>query len=247
MEIDLKNKVIVITGGTKGLGKAIVTQLANSGAKLVINYKSDVANAERFLKEICRVNQNCILVKADVTQEKQVRELYKKALERFEKVDILINNAGSCDDSYIQFMKYDQWDRVIKNNLYTVFLCSRIFSKALIKSGNGKIINIASIKGQVGSEGQCNYSASKAGVIGVTKALAKELGPHNICVNAVCPGFVVTDLNRGNSNKVSYAMQMSVVTQEFAVQDLVNFITFFCSDLIKGVSGRVFNLDSRIM
>lgn len=174
MEIDLKNKVIVITGGTKGLGKAIVTQLANSGAKLVINYKSDVANAERFLKEICRVNQNCILVKADVTQEKQVRELYKKALERFEKVDILINNAGSCDDSYIQFMKYDQWDRVIKNNLYTVFLCSRIFSKALIKSGNGKIINIASIKGQVGSEGQCNYSASKAGVIGVTKALAKE-------------------------------------------------------------------------
>lgn len=126
-------------------------------------------------------------------------------------------------------------------------MCSRIFSKALIKSGNGKIINIASIKGQVGSEGQCNYSASKAGVIGVTKALAKELGPHNICVNAVCPGFVVTDLNRGNSNKVSYAMQMSVVTTEFAVQDLVNFITFFCSDLIKGVSGRVFNLDSRIM
>lgn len=202
MEIDLKNKVIVITGGTKGLGKAIVTQLANSGAKLVINYKSDVANAERFLKEICRVNQNCILVKADVTQEKQVRELYKKALERFEKVDILINNAGSCDDSYIQFMKYDQWDRVIKNNLYTVFLCSRIFSKALIKSGNGKIINIASIKGQVGSEGQCNYSASKAGVIGVTKALAKELGPHNICVNAVCPGFVVTDLNRGNKERI---------------------------------------------
>ena len=168
MEIDLKNKVIVITGGTKGLGKAIVTQLANSGAKLVINYKSDVANAERFLKEICRMNQNCILVKADVTQEKQVRELYKKALERFEKVDILINNAGSCDDSYIQFMKYDQWDSVLKNNLYTVFLCSRIFSKALIKSGNGKIINIASIKGQVGSEGQCNYSASKAGVIGIT-------------------------------------------------------------------------------
>lgn len=121
--------MIVITGGTKGLGKAIVTQLANSGAKLVINYKSDVANSERFLKEICRMNQNCILVKADVTQEKQVRELYKKALERFEKVDILINNAGSCDDSYIQFMKYDQWDSVLKITCIQYFCVLEYFQK----------------------------------------------------------------------------------------------------------------------
>ncbi len=131
--------------------------------------------------------------------------------------------------------------------LYGVFLCSRIFSKCLIKNGGGKIINIASLKGQLGSEGQCNYSAAKAGVIGLTKALAKEFGPYNISVNAVCPGFAVTDLNKDNENKVMYAMEMSTMTTEYTKSDLSNFIAFLCSDAIKGVSGRIFNLDSRIM
>lgn len=168
-------------------------------------------------------------------------------IKEYGKIDVLINNAGLCSDNFIQFMSYDQWDRVIKNSLYGVFLCSRIFSKCLIKNGGGKIINIASLKGQLGSEGQCNYSAAKAGVIGLTKALAKEFGPYNISVNAVCPGFAVTDLNKDNENKVMYAMEMSTMTTEYTKSDLSNFIAFLCSDAIKGVSGRIFNLDSRIM
>lgn len=247
MEFNLEDKVVVITGATKGLGKVIAKKLAFNGAKVVVDYKSDDFAAEETISEIAEFNKKCILIKADVTNEHQVKKFYREVTNECGKVDVLINNAGSCDDNYIQFMSYSQWDNVIKNNLYSAFLCSRIFSKSLIKNGGGKILNIASLKGQLGSEGQCNYSASKAGMIGLTKALAKEFGPYNISVNAICPGFAVTDLNRENKDKAAFAIEMSTMTTQYAVEDLVNFITFFSSDLIKGVSGRVFNLDSRIM
>lgn len=218
-----------------------------NNASIIINYKSSVGEASKLYSEIKQFNSKCITYLADVTDEKQVKKMYMDVIKEYGKIDVLINNAGLCSDNFIQFMSYDQWDRVIKNSLYGVFLCSRIFSKCLIKNGGGKIINIASLKGQLGSEGQCNYSAAKAGVIGLTKALAKEFGPYNISVNAVCPGFAVTDLNKDNENKVMYAMEMSTMTTEYTKSDLSNFIAFLCSDAIKGVSGRIFNLDSRIM
>lgn len=247
MKCDLKDKVILVTGSSRGLGKLLVKGLVASRANLIINYRSNEQAALELLEEISCYNSDCIAIQANVCEEGQVKKMYKEIMNHYGRLDVLINNAGICDDDYIQFMSYTQWDRVIKNNLYSSFLCCRHFSKALIKNGGGKIINIASLKGQVGSEGQCNYSASKAGMIGLTKALARELGPHNISVNAVCPGFAVTDLNRDNKNKVSFAFKMSTMSMEFASEDLVNFITFFCSDCIRGVSGRVFNLDSRIL
>ena len=231
----------------QGLGRDIAKKLALNNASIIINYKSSVGEASKLYSEIKQFNSKCITYLADVTDEKQVKKMYMDVIKEYGKIDVLINNAGLCSDNFIQFMSYDQWDRVIKNSLYGVFLCSRIFSKCLIKNGGGKIINIASLKGQLGSEGQCNYSAAKAGVIGLTKALAKEFGPYNISVNAVCPGFAVTDLNKDNENKVMYAMEMSTMTTEYTKSDLSNFIAFLCSDAIKGVSGRIFNLDSRIM
>lgn len=247
MNIDLTQKVIVVTGSSRGLGSVMVRYLAANGAQTIVNYKNNHEAAEMLLSEISKDNGNCCIIQADVTKENEVKELYRSVIKRYGRVDILINNAGACDDDYIQFMSMEQWDHVLKSNLYSTFFCSRLFSKSMIKNGGGKIINIASLKGQIGSEGQCNYSASKAGVIGLTKALAREFGRYNISVNAVCPGFVVTDLNRDNKNKVKYAFDMSAMSCEHVLSDLVNFIVYFCSDYVQGISGREFNLDSRIL
>lgn len=247
MNIDLSDKVIVVTGSSRGLGSVMVRYLSLNGAKVIINYKKNREDAEKLFGEISEYNDKCCMIQADVTDEESVKQFYDTVIKKYGKVDVLINNAGACSDSYIQFMKYNQWDSVIKTNLYSTFLCSRVFSKSMIKNGGGKIINIASLKGQIGSEGQCNYSASKAGVIGLTKALAREFGGYNISVNAICPGFIVTDLNKGNKNKVEYATEMSAMSTEHALTDLANFVAYFCSDYVKGISGREFNLDSRIL
>mgnify|MGYP000798619936 FL=1 len=196
MNIDLSEKVVVVTGSSRGLGSVMVRYLAANSAQTIINYKSNQKAAEELLSEISETNDKCSIVQADVTKEDEVKVLYHTVIEQYGRVDILINNVGVCDDNYIQFMSLEQWNHVLESNLYSTFLCSRLFSKAMIKNGRGKIINIASLKGQIGSEGQCNYSASKAGVIGLTKALAREFGGYNISVNVVCPGFVMTDLNR---------------------------------------------------
>ena len=173
MNIDLSEKVVVVTGSSRGLGSVMVRYLAANSAQTIINYKSNQKAAEELLSEISETNDKCSIVQADVTKEDEVKVLYHTVIEQYGRVDILINNVGVCDDNYIQFMSLEQWNHVLESNLYSTFLCSRLFSKAMIKNGRGKIINIASLKGQIGSEGQCNYSASKAGVIGLTKALAR--------------------------------------------------------------------------
>lgn len=227
MNIDLSEKVVVVTGSSRGLGSVMVRYLAANSAQTIINYKSNQKAAEELLSEISETNDKCSIVQADVTKEDEVKVLYHTVIEQYGRVDILINNVGVCDDNYIQFMSLEQWNHVLESNLYSTFLCSRLFSKAMIKNGRGKIINIASLKGQIGSEGQCNYSASKAGVIGLTKALAREFGGYNISVNVVCPGFVMTDLNRDNKNKAEYALKMSAMNLEYSLSDLGNFIVYF--------------------
>lgn len=246
MNIDVFDKVIVITGSSRGIGRALAIKFAQEGASVVINYVSNYEEARELFDYINTFNNRCIMFRADVSDENDVRKLYDETIKNFGTVDILINNAGICNDNYIQFMTYDQWNSVIGTNLSSVFLCSRIFSKAMIKKRKGKIINIASVKGRLGSEGQCNYSASKAGMIGFTKSLAKEVGGFNISVNAVCPGFIVTDLNRTNENKKRIAKEMSALSTNGGLNDLVNFVLFLSSDNLSGVSGQVFQLDSRI-
>ena len=182
----------------------------------------------------------------DVTKEKDVSKLYHRVIDEFGKVDVLINNAGKCKDNYVQFMSLEQWNEVLTTNLTSMYLCSRVFSKNMIANGGGKIINISSLKGQLGSEGQCNYAASKAGVIGLTKSLAKEMGMYGVSVNAICPGFIVTDLNRLNSNKAEIAKKMSILREQSSLQDFLTFVIMLSSDLLQGISGQVFNLDSRI-
>ncbi|WP_042199091.1 3-oxoacyl-ACP reductase family protein [Paenibacillus camerounensis] len=246
MIIDLVNKTVVITGSSRGIGREAAYRFAREGANVIINYKSSYEQAESLLQEIKKINKNCIAVKADVTKVKEVEHLYQETIKTFGRVDVLLNNAGLCSDNRINMMSEDQWKDIMDVNLNSVFLCSKIFSKDMIKNESGKIINIASMKGQIGCEGQTNYSASKAGVIGFTKALAKELGHFKISVNAVCPGFIVTDLNRHNEEKQTAANSLSVIKQDNALDDLMNFLVFLLSDHCKGVSGRIFNIDSRI-
>ena len=245
MTIDLTDKVIVVTGSSRGIGSKLIKAFSEENAKIVINYNSSETEAEFLYNEIIQHNPNCIKIKADVTSIDDIKKLYNETILNFGKIDVLINNAGICDDNLIQELTDAQWRRVIDVNLMGVYLCCKTFSQLIIKQSFGKIINIASLKGQEGCEGQTNYSASKAGVIGFTLALAKELGKYNISVNAICPGFIVTDLNRHNNIKKMLAEKRSLMSIEHNLNDLINFILYMSSDKMHSVSGQVFNVDSR--
>jgi len=246
VNIDVRQKTVVVTGSSRGIGRELIRKFAIEGANVVINYHKSQREAEDLLYDIKKINSNCIAVKADVTDISQVKKLYDATIQAFGNIDVLINNAGTCDDNMISFMSEHQWNNIITTNLNSVFICSKIFSKEMIKKQSGKIINITSSKGQHGSAGQTNYCASKAGIIGFTKALAKEVGPFNISVNAICPGFIPTDLNRHDEDKHRIARGKSVLDISSALEDMVNFTLYMSSDYFSGISGQVFKLDSRI-
>lgn len=247
LEWRIEKKVIVITGASRGLGRALALHLAKLGASVVINYFKSEKDALELLQEIRQYNQKCKLICADVTKDQDVKDMYREVINTYGRVDVLINNAGRNNDDYINLMSEQQWEDVITTNLTGTFLCCRYFSKSMIHKKNGKIINIASLKGQLGSEGQANYAASKAGIIGFSKSLAKELGKAGVSVNVVCPGYIETDLNRTNLHKREIAEEMSAMGVDSGMDDYINFMTFLVSDMVKGVSGQVYNIDSRIM
>lgn len=246
MNVDISGKIIVITGSSRGIGSELARFMATEGANVCVNYNKSQSYAEQLRKSINVYNKNCLFVKADVSNASDVKKFYQEVLSYYGRIDVLINNAGICDDNLIQMMTMEQWENVLNTNLSGTFLCCKEFSKLMINQKSGKIINIASLKGQEGCIGQANYSASKAGIIGLTKTLAKELGRHNISVNAICPGFIVTDLNRHNAEKKIIAQNRSTLDTDRALEDLMSFVAFLCSDKMLGTSGRIFNLDSRI-
>lgn len=246
MEIDIKDNVVLVTGASRGIGRELARKFAYEGTSVIINYRNNKEAADSLINEISQFNSKCSLFKADVTDKEDVKEMSSFIMKKYGKLDVLINNAGVCNDNRIQLMKLEQWNDIINVNLTGPFLCSKYFSKIMIRQGCGKIINIASLKGQEGCVGQANYSASKNGLIGLTKALAKELGGYNIAVNAICPGFIVTDLNRHNQEKLEIAKNRSVLDIQYSLSDMTSFIIWLSSDYCNGISGQVFNLDSRI-
>lgn len=239
--IDLNEKVIFITGGSRGIGRAIVHKLLNNNGRVIAGFNSnntfDHSASDNFLK-----------TKIDVKNNEEVRNALKKSVEAFGKVDVLINNAGICKDNLLTFMKLEEWNEVINVNLTGIFNCTKTFSKHMIRNRSGKIINIGSLRGFIGNVGQCNYTSSKAALIGFTKSIAKELGPYNIKVNLVCPGFILTDLNKEKDKEIETSKKMSLLGRiENNLNDMVNFILFMCSDLVQDVSGQVFHVDSRVI
>lgn len=247
MVVDVSEQVVVITGASRGIGRELARIFAEEKAKVVLNYYQNEESAKRLMDELSLKNENCTMIRADIKKRSEVSSMFQHIISVYGRVDVLINNAGVCADYVLEAMPLENWQDVIDVNLTGTFLCCREVAKIMIKQKSGKIINIASLKGQEGSATQVNYSASKAGVIALTKSIAKELGKYQISVNAICPGFIQTDLNCNNKNKKNAAELRSVLPINYALEDLINMILLLASDRIKGISGRVFNLDSRIV
>jgi 3-oxoacyl-[acyl-carrier protein] reductase len=238
----LKGKVAVVTGASRGIGKAAALALVTQGAKVVINYARSSDAAEATVKEITDAGGEAIAVQADVSQSEQVDNLFKTTLDKFGRTDVLVNNAGITKDNLLLRMKPEQWQAVIDLNLTGVFLCTKAVSKTMLKQRSGRIINIASVAGQMGNPGQANYSAAKAGVIGFTKTVAKELANRGITVNAVAPGFIETDMT--NDLKSDDIIKFIPLGRYGKPEEVAGTIRFLASDPAAAyITGQVFNVD----
>lgn len=238
----LKDKVAIVTGASRGIGKAAALALVTQGAKVVINYARSSEAAEATVKEITDAGGEAIAVQADVSQSAEVDNLIKTTLDQFGRIDVLVNNAGITKDTLLLRMKPEQWQAVIDLNLTGVFLCTKAVSKTMLKQRSGRIINIASVAGQMGNPGQANYSAAKAGVIGFTKTVAKELANRGITVNAVAPGFIETDMT--HDLKSDGIIQFIPLGRYGKPEEVAGTIRFLASDPAAAyITGQVFNVD----
>jgi 3-oxoacyl-[acyl-carrier protein] reductase len=238
----LKDKVAIVTGASRGIGKAAALALVTQGAKVVINYARSSDAAQATVKEITDAGGEAIAVQADVSQSAEVDNLIKATLDQFGRIDVLVNNAGITKDTLLLRMKPEQWQAVIDLNLTGVFLCTKAVSKTMLKQRSGRIINIASVAGQMGNPGQANYSAAKAGVIGFTKTVAKELANRGITVNAVAPGFIETDMT--HDLKSDDIIQFIPLGRYGKPEEVAGTIRFLASDPSAAyITGQVFNVD----
>lgn len=240
----LKDKVAIVTGASKGIGKAIAINFAKQGAKVVINYRSDDNGAEEVLKIIEDNGGTAILHKGDVSQFSIAEELMNFCVEKFSRIDILVNNAGITKDTLLLRMKEQDFDDVINVNLKGSFNCVKHASPIMMKQKSGKILNISSVIGLIGNVGQINYAASKAGIIGMTKSLAKELGSRGINVNAIAPGFIETDMTNVLSDKIKESILSLIPLKKMgSVDDVANLAIFLSSDLSNYITGQVITVD----
>lgn len=240
----LLGKTAIVTGGSRGIGKAIAIKLAEQGANIVVNYSNSPESANEVIRMIETIGRQGIAIKADVSNPSEVEELISVAEARFSSIDILINNAGITRDTLLMKMKEDDWDSVITTNLKGTFNCTKAVTKKMIRQRSGKIVSVASVIGIVGNAGQANYAASKAGIIGFTKSIAKELGSRNINVNAVAPGYIQTDMTDKLSAEVKEGLIADIPLKRLgAPEDVANIVVFLCTEEASYITGQVFNVD----
>jgi 3-oxoacyl-[acyl-carrier protein] reductase len=238
----LAGQVAIVTGGSRGIGKAIALELAKFGAKVVVNYASSSGAADELVAKIVGGGGEAIAVGADVSKADQVDQLVKTVMDKWGRVDVLVNNAGITRDTLLLRMKLEDWQAVIDTNLTGVFSCTRTVSKIMLKQKSGRIINIASVAGQMGNPGQANYSASKAGVIGFTKTVAKELSSRGITVNAVAPGFIATDMT--NDLNAEGILQFIPLGRYGQPEEVAGMVRFLAADPAAAyITGQTFNVD----
>ncbi|GAB1540773.1 3-oxoacyl-[acyl-carrier-protein] reductase [Scytonema sp. NUACC21] len=239
---NLRGQVAIVTGASRGIGRAIALELAKLGANVVVNYASSSNAADEVVKTITEAGGNAIALQADVSKLDQVEALVNAVMEKLSRVDILVNNAGITRDTLLLRMKPEDWQAVIDLNLTGVFLCTRTVSKIMLKQRSGRIINIASVAGQMGNPGQANYSAAKAGVIGFTKTIAKEFSSRGITVNAVAPGFISTDMTSDlRSEEILKFIPLGRYGQPEEVAGMVRFLA--ADPAAAYITGQVFNVD----
>ena len=236
-------KIAVVTGASRGIGKEIAVSLAKE-AYVIVNYNGSEDRAAQVVREIKENGGDAEAVKCNVASFKECGEFIDDIVDRFGKIDILVNNAGINKDGLILSMSEEDFDSVINTNLKGTFNCIKFVSKSMIKKRYGKIINISSVSGVAGNVGQANYAASKAGIIGLTKSAAKELARRNITVNAVAPGFIMTEMTDVLSNGVKESILSQIPLKRFGKpEDVAEMVAFLASDKSNYITGQVINLD----
>lgn len=240
----LGGKVAIITGASRGIGRASAIELAKAGAKVVVNYAGNHAAAQNVYDFIKAAGGEVILVQADVASAQAVETLIKTTLDTFGRIDVLVNNAGITRDNLLMRMKEDDWDAVINTNLKGIYNCTKAVSRVMIKQKSGRIINMTSVVGIIGNGGQSNYAAAKAGVIGFTKSMAKELASRGITVNAVAPGFITTDMTMVLSDQAKEELSSQIPLNRLGTpEDVAAAVLFFASDAANYITGQTLNID----
>jgi 3-oxoacyl-[acyl-carrier protein] reductase len=244
----LEDKVAIVTGGTKGIGRATCLLLADQGARVVANFSRDVEAAENLMSEAKSKRFSLGLFRADVTQFDQVKEMVEETFAQYGKIDILVNNVGLVRDSFLMLMSDEDWDSLLKVNLTSLFHCCRTVIRKMIPVRKGKIINISSISGILGTPGQTNYAATKGGVISFTKSLARELGPFNIHVNAVAPGLIESEVvSKMPKERIEAIVKSSSLGRIGKPEEVAQVVLFLASEHSDYVTGQTIVVDGGII
>lgn len=240
----LKGKVAVVTGASRGIGRQIALSMAKEGAIVIVNYNGSAKMAEETVKEICEAGGQAEAVQCNVSQSDKTEEFIKYVIDQYKRVDILVNNAGITKDNLLMKMSEEEFDSVVAINLKGTFNCIKQVSRQMLKQRGGRIINISSVSGVAGNAGQANYCASKAGVIGLTKSVARELGSRGITVNAIAPGFIDTEMTAVLPEQVKERMKEQIPLKRFGkTEDIAELAVFLASDKAGYMTGQVICVD----
>ena len=240
----LDDKVAIVTGGSRGIGRSVAIELAKAGAKVVINYAGNIKAAQEVEAIIKSNGGEAMIIQAGGASFDGAVGLINKTIEAYGRVDILVNNAGITRDNLLLRMKEEDWDEVINTNLKGVFNCTKAVSRVMMKQKNGKIINMSSVVGVMGNAGQANYAAAKAGVIGFTKAIAKELASRNINVNAIAPGFITTDMTSSLPEQSKAELSSQIPLGRLGLpEDVAAVVLFLASDAASYITGQTLHVD----
>ncbi len=242
--MNLSTRVAIVTGSGRGIGRAIALKLAESGATVVLNDVGDVKPVEAVAKEIKTMGIECLPVMADVSSSSDVSRLVDETMSAYKRVDILVNNAGIARDQLLLRMSEEDWDKVLAVNLKSVFLCTKAVLRPMAKQRWGRIISISSIVGIIGNKGQANYASAKAGIIGFTRAVAKEVASHGVTVNAVAPGFIDTEMTRGLKEDWKQELKKLIPLGDFgSPRDVAEAVAFLASEGAGYITGQVLGVD----
>ncbi|MDO6993690.1 3-oxoacyl-[acyl-carrier-protein] reductase [Brachyspira innocens] len=244
MDLNLKNKTAIVTGSSRGIGKKIAEALAKEGANIIVT-ATNLDKASQVAEELkSSYNIETLALQHDAKSSESCKEVIAKTIEKFNSIDILVNNAGITKDMLVIQMDDSAWNDVISTNLSGAFYMSREAAKTMLRARKGKIINISSVIGKMGNAGQVNYAAAKAGIIGITKSMAKEFAPRNICVNAIAPGFIQTDMTDVLSeDTVKGIMSITPLKRLGTPEDVANLVLFLSSDMSSYITGEVIAVD----
>ncbi len=241
---DLTGQIAIVTGGSRGIGRAIALELGRRGAAVVVNYNQSASAAEAVITELKANGGDGLAVQADVSDPEQVNALFKTVTDTYKRVDILVNNAGITRDNVIMLLKPEDFDAVINTNLRSAWLCAKAASRLMMKQRSGRIINITSVVGIAGNGGQTNYAASKAGMIGLTKSLAKEIASRGVTVNAVAPGFIATDMTAELGEDImKKAIEAIPLGRQGTPEEVAKAVAFLASADAGYITGQVLVVD----